>query len=292
MNAVSVSTATIVQLVQGSKEWLDYRRSMRNASETAAVLGVSPWSTPYQLWLQKTGRGEVTVTAAMRHGTQLEPEARLAYETRFDRVMQALVMRDGPYSASLDGVTLDGDVVLEVKCPYRGRESKLWRAADRGEVPAHYGWQIQHQLMVSGARVAHLWVYAEGQGLLVEVDRDDAAIDELRIAWDAFQVCLDTDTAPPPREADTVERVDWNWLDAAETFLTLKIALETAAANLDTAREALCGMTSHPRERGGGVSVTRFWKSGSVNYKAVPALRGMDLTPYQGKAREEVRVTG
>ena len=46
----------IVQLTQGSPEWLEYRRSRRNASETAAVMGLSPWNTPYQLWLEKTGR--------------------------------------------------------------------------------------------------------------------------------------------------------------------------------------------------------------------------------------------
>ena len=54
----------IVQLTQGSAEWLDYRRSRRNASETAAVMGLSPWSTPYQLWLDKTGRASAKVSTA------------------------------------------------------------------------------------------------------------------------------------------------------------------------------------------------------------------------------------
>ena len=47
--------STIVQLVQGSAEWHAHRRGLRNASETPAVLGISPWVTPYQLWLLKTG---------------------------------------------------------------------------------------------------------------------------------------------------------------------------------------------------------------------------------------------
>ena len=104
----------IVQLTQGSPEWLEYRRSRRNASETAAVMGLSPWSTPYQLWLEKTGRASAKVTHAMQRGTELEPSARAAYEERSGLVMQPLVIEDGAYSASLDGMTLAGDLVLEI----------------------------------------------------------------------------------------------------------------------------------------------------------------------------------
>jgi putative phage-type endonuclease len=113
-------TPTIINLTQGSQEWLDYRRTMRNASETAAVLGVSPWCTPYQLWLQKTGRAETKSNAAMQRGTELEPAARAAYETETGYIMQPLVLQDGLYSASLDGMTLEGDLIVEIKVPYRG----------------------------------------------------------------------------------------------------------------------------------------------------------------------------
>jgi hypothetical protein len=75
-------TATIVQVVQGSEAWLAHRRNLFNASETPAVLGISPWQTPYPLWLLKTGRAEAEVTAPMRRGTALEPQARLAYEEK------------------------------------------------------------------------------------------------------------------------------------------------------------------------------------------------------------------
>ena len=57
---------TIVQLKQGTPQWHAYRQSRRNASESAAVLGLSPWMTPYQLWLVKTGRLQTPATAAMQ----------------------------------------------------------------------------------------------------------------------------------------------------------------------------------------------------------------------------------
>ena len=72
--------ATIVELVQGSPEWLDHRVKHRNASETPAVLGVSTWVTPFMLWELRTGRRQQAVNVAMRRGTQLEPVARVAYE--------------------------------------------------------------------------------------------------------------------------------------------------------------------------------------------------------------------
>ena len=76
MNLIDIPTPVIVQLQQGSPEWLAYRRAKRNASESAAVMGASPWMTPYQLWLAKTGKQETTVTQAMQRGTDLEPLAR------------------------------------------------------------------------------------------------------------------------------------------------------------------------------------------------------------------------
>ena len=94
--------STILRLVQGTPEWLAHRLKYRNASETPAVMGVSPWVTPYQLWLQRTGRSEAKVTAAMRRGTELEPVARAAYERLTGHVMEPLVLVEGEYSASLE----------------------------------------------------------------------------------------------------------------------------------------------------------------------------------------------
>ena len=44
----------------------------------------------------------------MRRGSELEPAARAAYERQTGRVVQPLVVVDGEYSASLDGMTLGG----------------------------------------------------------------------------------------------------------------------------------------------------------------------------------------
>ncbi len=281
----------IIQLVQGSQEWLDYRLTMRNASETAAMLGVSPWMSPYQLWLLKTGRSVTKTTAAMQHGTDMEPAARAAYEAQTGNIMQPLVLQDGPYSASLDGMDLDGELIVEIKCPYKGQTSGLWNDAVVGQVPAQYELQVQHQLLVSGAALAHLWVFDGTQGLLLPIERDDGAMDRIRAGWDQFQTFLDSDTPPPLTDADTVQRSDSAWTAAAQAFAEAKRATDAADAALAKARDELVSLAQHPREQGSGVSVTRYWKAGNVDYKKVPALKDVDLGLYRGKAREEVRVT-
>lgn len=281
----------IIQLKQGSADWLAYRLTMRNASETAAVLGVSPWTTPYQLWLLKTGRKQQAVTPAMQHGTALEPLARAAYEEQTGFIMQPLVMQDGAYSASLDGMTLEGDLIVEIKCPVRGQDSALWKEVQAGWVPDHYAAQIQHQLMVSGAALAHLWVFDGTQGLLRPIEPIEEAMQRIREGWELFQGCLDSDTPPPLSDADTVLREDTQWTKAAVAFAEAKRAADLSDAALAKARDALLALACHPREQGSGVSVTRYWKAGNVDYKKVPALQGLNLEAYRGKSREEVRVT-
>lgn len=282
--------ATIIQLAQGSPEWHAYRQSRRNASESAAVLGLSPWMTPYQLWLVKTGRSETRVTHAMQRGTDLEPLARAAYEEQTGLIMQPLVLEADGYSASLDGMTLEGDLVLEIKCPLRGTRSDLWQDVQSGQVPAYYGIQVQHQLMVSGADTAHLWVFDGNQGILHAIERDVTVMERIRAGWDEFQQYLTNDTPPPLTEADTVLRHDSAWIAAAEAYAQAKREADALAERLEAARQALLALAQHPKEHGAGVSVTRFWKQGNVDYKKVPQLQGLDLSPYRGKARQEVRI--
>ncbi len=281
----------LFKLIQGSPEWHEHRAKYRNASETPAVMGVSPWQTPYDLWLVKTGRKVIEETAPMRHGTAMEPEARAAYEERTGAVLQPLVMQDGLYSASLDGVTLEGDLILEVKCPFRLKQSKLWIEASSGQVPSHYMAQIQHQLMVSKAVTADLWVYADGHGLIISIERDEAMMAQICEAWDLFQPYLESDTPPPLTDQDTRTREDSKWREAAEAYKGWRSVIDEAQVKADKAKARLIELATHSRETGYGVSVTRFWKVGAVDYKRVPELQDVDLEKYRGKTREEVRVT-
>jgi hypothetical protein len=39
------------------------------------------------------------------------------------------------------------------------------------------------------------------------------------------------------------------------------------------------------------VTVTRYWKSGPIDYKKIAELKVLDLEQYRGPQREETRIT-
>jgi putative phage-type endonuclease len=58
------------------EEWLSLRKNTIGASEVAALLGVHPWLTAYELWARKSGLiPEIKETPAVRRGRHLEAVA-------------------------------------------------------------------------------------------------------------------------------------------------------------------------------------------------------------------------
>jgi putative phage-type endonuclease len=281
----------IVKLMQGSAEWHEHRRTHRNASETPVVLGVSPWLTPYQLWQHKLGLTEPVVTPTMLRGTELEPAARAAYEARTGLVMQPLVLVDGEYSASLDGLTLGGDRLVEIKCPFKGRDSSLWKTAEAGRLPEHYQWQLQHQLMVTRATVADVFVFDGTDGIQLEITPDTTTWPQIHTAWDAFMRCVTDAQAPPLTARDTRVRDDPEWLSAAAAYLELRAAHDELSTKFDEAKWRLVDLSEHAKEQGGGVTVTRYWKAGAIDYKRIPELKTVELDRFRSQSRCEVRVS-
>ncbi len=267
------------------------RRGLTPASETPVLVGLSPWQTPYQLWQVKLGLLEPVVTPAMRHGSELEPVARAAYEQQTGRVMQPLVVVDGEYSASLDGITLAGDRLLEIKSPVRGRDSTLWKTVEAGRLPENYHLQVQHQLMVTKAGVADVFIFGGTEGALLEVAPAPDTWPRIRTAWDEFMQFVASKSPPPLSKGDVRERSDSEWTAAAGHYLETKLFADQAQKALTEAKEALVTLASHTSETGGGVTVTRYWRAGAIDYKKIPELRALDLEQYRGAAREETRVT-
>lgn len=252
--------SAILTLVQGTEEWHKHRLLYRNASEAAAVMGVSPWVSPYQLWEIKTGRRVQEVNYAMQRGTELEPKAREAYELATGYIMEPAVVTSGEYSASLDGISLPGNLILEVKCPVKGQSSETWKEAESGQVQRHYYWQVQHQLMVTKADKAHFFVFDGRDGIMVDVLPNPEDMKLLQAAWDDFMVFVTTENPPPLTPMDTVIREDAAWRSAAENYIARKEQAEAVAKAVEDAKAELVALAQHNSERGYGVSVCKFWK--------------------------------
>ncbi len=272
---------------QDSPEWHAYRGSRGNASEVAPLMDCSPWfpRTPYELWLVKTGRASVSSTAAMRRGSRLEPFARAFAERLHDEIYEPQVVARGRISASLDGLSFDGRVVLEIKCPQQGRESATWIAvSEDGRPPEHYWWQVQQQLYCSGAERARFVVcHAENDEIVDATEctvlPDLEAHAAIASAWEAFFPYLDADTAPPQGERDVYARNDAEWRDAVAQWKESKKWLDAARAAEAEARQALIQLAGGQSTEGAGIRLKRYWKSGEIDWRKATA--GMDLEPYR-----------
>ena len=229
----------------------------------------------------------------MLKGTELEPAARAAYEARTGLVMQPLVLVDGEYSASLDGLTLGGERLVEIKCPYKGRDSTLWKSVEAGELPEHYRWQVQHQLMVTGAEVADVFVFDGTEGIFSPGRAGPEHLGRRSAAPGTSSRRYVEKAEPPPLTERDVRVRDDRRVAAGGADVPRASALRTTSWQGRGRGEGQRWSASprHAKEQGGGVSVTRLWKRGNIDYKRVPELRGVDLEPYRQSGREETRIT-
>jgi putative phage-type endonuclease len=174
---------TNVGLIQATPEWLLWRSKGIGASDAPTIMGENPWKTAAQLLSEKCGKAaECAPSSAMVRGTELEPEARRAYELRTGRIMEPACLQSTQYEwlhASLDGLSQNLDTAVEIKCG----ESVYRKTADCGQVPDYYYGQLQHILAVTGLLSIDFFCYLPDRpAVLVPVDRDDAYIERLVIA--------------------------------------------------------------------------------------------------------------
>jgi len=174
-----------ILLIQGSAEWLTWRSGGIGASDAATVMGENRFKSRDKLLHEKKHQLSEPVNAAMIEGTQLEPEARKAYETHKGQTVAPLCIESIEYPwlrASLDGISTDRGTLVEIKC---GKSAM--REAQRGLIPKYYYGQIQHQLMITGLEKIDYWCFRpEFGGIPLEASRDDAYIKKLLAAENAF----------------------------------------------------------------------------------------------------------
>lgn len=140
--------------IQGSEEWLTFRRNKIGASMAAAIQGIDPWTTRLQLWEEIIYNTRKPVTVAMQRGKDLEASARRWLSDLMNTDYQPAVLMSNEHPeliASLDGFCElpDGNVAIaEIKVPNKETHQK----AIDGIIPNHYYTQMQHQMVVAGVK--------------------------------------------------------------------------------------------------------------------------------------------
>ena len=281
----------IERLTQRTPEWQRWRRGGIGASDAAPVLGNSPFLSARTLWAIKTGQlAEPPDNPATRRGRALEALARRAYERHTGVQMEPLCVTHSERSwmrASLDGLSFDFGLVLEIKCPLNSSDRLL---ADQGRVPEHYYAQLQHQLEVTGAAEAHYWSFDGVRGALVTVKPNPAFIERLVEAERNFWQRVVERSWPTVLVAELDLSCDPNWRAAGERYRSAKAALDDAEAAERQARGRLAALATACRTVGSGIELIRSERRGAVDYAKVPELRGVDLEPYRKPPVEVVRI--
>ncbi|MBH9658988.1 YqaJ viral recombinase family protein [Burkholderia pseudomallei] len=197
-------------------DWLSVRRTGIGGSDAAAAIGLNPYTSALELWMEKTGRADGLphadpndTTSPTYWGTLLEPIVAASYTkqtgNRVRRVNAVLRHPTIPWMlANLDREIVGMPDVQILECKTAGEfGSRLWR----GGVPEYVQIQVQHQLAVAGKQAAHVAVLLCGQALEVHrIERDDALIGRLIELEARFWRFVESDTPPPADGSESADR--------------------------------------------------------------------------------------
>jgi putative phage-type endonuclease len=177
-------------------EQKELRKHGLGATDCAAVMGLSPYKTPYELWLEKTGRAEETAILSddrlhLRHAHEetISREYARRNNVKLRRVNQTLIHKRLPFMlCNLDRVIIGQKKIVECKSS-SGFMRNVWGETGTDEAPIQYMLQVQHQLACS--------------------EYDDADIAAL-IDIDDYRIF------PQPRNQKVISRIE----EACEKFWT------------------------------------------------------------------------
>ncbi|MBN8263221.1 MAG: YqaJ viral recombinase family protein [Xanthomonadales bacterium] len=187
------------------QQWLSVRQGGIGSSDAAAAVGLCPYKSQLELWMEKTGRTpKEDAPPGMEDprywGTLLEPYVAVAYSQQTNRkvrkVNAVLQHPSFPYMlANIDREVVGCPDVQILECKTAGEwGSKLWRDG----VPEYVQLQVQHQLAVTNQQAADVAVLLCGQRLEIHrIERDEDVIARLMVLEARFWQYVTTDIEPP-----------------------------------------------------------------------------------------------
>lgn len=175
------------------------------ASEIAAIAGLNPYASPWDIWLVKTGqKAPFDGNAFTEWGHRLEPAIRQAYadQQKVNVVVppDSLFHAERPWArATPDGIVVDGAAWLHlVQCKNVGSwVERAWKSAP----PDYVQLQEQWELYVTGLSRADVAVLIGGNDFRVyTIHRDQKMVDDLVTIASEFWHRVEH-RIPPPIDA-------------------------------------------------------------------------------------------
>lgn len=279
--------------------WLASRRQDVTSTESAALFGMSPYMTAFELWHAKRSgvSADFQMNDRVRWGNRLE--AAIAQGIADEKGWQIAPMKqymrlpDERIGSSFDFVILNhpsGKAAhLEIKnvdwLQYRDK----WLNDDEyPEAPEHIELQVQHQMMVSGFSLSYIGALVGGnESFVIERQRNDRVIAAMRSRIAEFWRTVDAGQEPlpvMPEDAAAVIRMNQyaepdKILNAAddveiESLIDRYVAAAAAAKIADEDKEVA---KAEIFARAGDVEKI-IWKGGSVSLSMVADSPGTSVT--------------
>ena len=291
----------LIDIQQGSPEWLALRLGHFTASEAPAMMGDSPYTKRVELLYQKATGYRPVVTPYQQkkfdEGHAVEAAARPIVERREGQelfpVTAVRAVNGLPLLASFDGLNLDKTLIFEHKL---WNKKLIAQIEGEGLEPSYY-WQLEHQLLVADQAERVLLVCSDGTAdnfRHVYYESQDYRRDALIAGWQQFQTDLEQyqsglesgDIKSPYQKA--IIRTDDTFRGAEQEYLQAMNHKKTAEAELDKAKENLINLTGGLKTKGEKLQLYPTYKDGAVRWKAafkamMPEVPVKDLEPFKGE---------
>ncbi len=286
------------EVKQGTPVWHNARRLGIGGSEIAIILGESPWRTPYDLWLEKTGKKiseDIGNLPHVQRGVLGEKICRMILEREHLKSFtpKTWTIPETPWRCSDDGFNEELGVLLEIKCMGQKAHSDIKKT---NTVPEHYRLQVQYNLAVSGCKTCWFISFQpeteELHKVIVTADLDEGA--KLKQAALVFwQTHVETGIAPDLQEGDFVEVKDSPSMEAAALeYREASVALALAEDRAEKAKQSLSSyLHDNVGIRGYGVVIQKTTRRGMIDYNRVPLIAGVDLECYRKPSTTSIRVS-
>ena len=198
----------IVNLIQGTPQWNAHRAVHFNASDAAAMLGVSPHKSrralldELHLGLTKEISSYVQ-EKVLDPGHEFEARARALAENIIGEDLYPCVGTEGRLSASFDGLTLLNDTAFEHKTLNDELLLIMADGLDGSQLPEFHRIQMEQQCLVSGAgRVLFMASRWDGETLIEErhcyYTPDPVLRQRIVDGWKQFEADLAAHTVEGP----------------------------------------------------------------------------------------------
>jgi putative phage-type endonuclease len=189
---------------------LEQRKKAIGSSDMAAILGLSQYASAYDIWAQKTGRVESSEgNAATRAGNLTERSVLAFAREELGPIVrnQRRTHKTLHISANIDAIVKASGEPVEAKTSgLTGPLPSDWGEPGTDEIPAPHIIQSHIHMMTTDSGVCHVPALLGGRGyVMYRVHRNEALVDHISRAAEAFWRCVETDT--PPEASYPTERV-------------------------------------------------------------------------------------